>query len=296
MIWLVGSKGMLGSELLRVLERRGLACVGTGREVDITDGAALDAFVASQPEPVTWIVNCAAYTAVDRAEDEPGLCRKLNADGPAILARLANRIGATLLHVSTDYVFNGKGTAPYREDAPTNPVGVYGATKRDGETAILANHHAVYILRTAWLYGRHGNNFVRTMLRLMNERDEIKVVNDQRGSPTWTLDLANTAADLIVRADSGKPLDYGIYQYTNDTNDDGITWFEFAEKIYALGKDLGLIAGDCAVRPCSTAEYPTKAARPAYSVLDKGKIKRALGISIPQWDESLKRYLEQCER
>jgi dTDP-4-dehydrorhamnose reductase len=284
---------MLGSELFRVLERRGLACVGSDREVDIADGAALDAFVASQPEPVTWIVNCAAYTAVDRAEDEQDLCRKLNVDGPAGIARLANRIGAALLHFSTDYVFNGKGTTPYREDDPTDPVGVYGVTKRDGETAILSSHNAAYILRTAWLYGQGGNNFVRTMLRLMNEREEIKVVNDQRGSPTWTLDLANTAADLIVRADSGKPPDYGVYHYTNEGE---ITWFEFAEKIYALGKQLALIAGDCVVRPCSTAEYPTKAARPAYSVLDKGKIRRALGISIPAWDESLKGYLEQCGR
>jgi dTDP-4-dehydrorhamnose reductase len=282
---------MLGSDLLQVLEQHGLVCVGSGREVDITDSAALDAFVALQQEPVAWIINCAAYTAVDRAEDEPDLCRRLNTDGPAILARLAGRIGAALLHFSTDYVFNGKGTTPYREDDPTDPVGVYGLSKRDGEAAILANHHAAYILRTTWLYGRNGSNFVRTMLRLMNERDEITVVNDQRGSPTWTSDLANTAAALIQRIDNGKPLDYGIYHYTDEGE---ITWFEFAEKIYALGKQLGLISGDCMVKPCSTAEYPAKAARPAYSVLDKGKIRRALGIDIPQWDEGLKRYLEQC--
>ncbi|MDR3123431.1 MAG: dTDP-4-dehydrorhamnose reductase [Treponema sp.] len=293
MIWLIGSKGMLGTELSQVLEQRGLVWVGSDREVDITDPAALDAFIAQQQGPITWIVNCVAYTAVDQAEDDPDACRRVNADGPAYIARAANRIGAKLLHFSTDYVFNGKVTVPYKEDNPTDPIGVYGLTKRDGEAAILANHGAAYILRTAWLYGRHGNNFVRTMLRLMNEREEVRVVNDQRGSPTWVNDLANTAANLIMRADSGKSLEHGIYQYTNEGE---IAWFEFAQEIYAQGKKLGLISGDCAVRPCASAEYPSRVTRPTYSVLDKGKIKRALGIAIPRWDASLKRYLETCAR
>jgi dTDP-4-dehydrorhamnose reductase len=292
-IWLIGNKGMLGTELSQVLEQRGLACAGTDREVDFTDSAAVDAFIAQQQEPIAWIVNCAAYTAVDQAEDDPDACRRLNADGPAVIARAASRIRARLLHFSTDYVFNGRGTAPYKEDDPTDPIGVYGLTKRDGEEAIFANHGAAYILRTAWLYGRHGNNFVRTMLRLMNGREEVRVVNDQRGSPTWANDLANTAVDLIMRADSGKSLEQGIYHYTNEGE---ITWFEFAQEIYAQGKKLALISGDCAVRPCSSAEYPSRVTRPAYSVLDKGKIKRALGMVIPRWDASLKRYLETCGR
>ena len=291
MIWLVGNRGMLGTELSRVLEQRGLALVGSGRELDIADGAAVDAFVAKQREPITWIVNCAAYTAVDRAEDDAEACRRVNVDGPANLARTASRISARLLHFSTDYVFNGRGTRPYREDDPADPVGIYGLTKRDGEEALLANHGAAYILRTAWLYGRHGANFVNTMLRLMAEREEVRVVNDQRGSPTWTNDLANAAANLMMRADSGKSLEYGIYHYTNEG---AISWFDFAEEIYTRGKKLALISGNCAVRPCSTAEYSTRAVRPAYSVLDTGKIKRALGIEIPRWDASLKRYLETC--
>jgi dTDP-4-dehydrorhamnose reductase len=290
-IWLLGSKGMLGSELSLVLEQRGLAWVGTGREVDIAQPTALDAFLEQQREPVTWLVNCAAYTAVDQAEDEPAACRRLNVDGPATIAKAARRIGARVLHFSTDYVFNGKGTAPYKEADPTDPVGIYGLTKRDGEDALLASHEASYILRTAWLYGRQGRNFVRTMLRLMNEREEVRVVNDQRGSPTWTQDLAETAVNLIMRADNGKPVNYGIYHYTNEG---AISWFDFAEAIYAQGKKLGLISGDCAVRPCSTSEYPTRAARPAYSVLDTGRIKQALGIAIPRWDASLKRCLETC--
>jgi dTDP-4-dehydrorhamnose reductase len=284
---------MLGSELSRVLEQRGLAWVGTGREVDIAEPAALDAFLARQRAPVAWLVNCAAYTAVDQAEDEPEACRRLNVDGPAAIARTARRIGARVLHFSTDYVFNGRGTAPYKETDPTDPVGVYGLTKRDGEDALLANHEASYILRTAWLYGRNGRNFVRTMLRLMSEREELRVVSDQRGSPTWTKDLAETAASLILRADSGEPVKPGIYHYTNEG---AISWFDFAEAIYAQGKKLGLISGDCAVKPCSTAEYPTRASRPAYSVLDTGKIKQALGIAIPRWDASLARCLETCGR
>jgi dTDP-4-dehydrorhamnose reductase len=291
MIWLLGSKGMLGSELSQALEQRGLAWVGTDREVDIAQSAALDAFLEQQREPVTWLVNCAAYTAVDKAEDDAEACRRLNVDGPANIAGAAHRIGAKALHFSTDYVFNGRGTTPYKETDPTDPAGIYGLTKRDGERAFFANHEASYILRTAWLYGRNGNNFVHTMLRLMGEREEVRVVNDQRGSPTWAKDLAETVTGLIMRADSGEAVKYGIYHYTNEG---AISWFDFAEAIYAQGKKLGLISGDCAVKPCSTAEYPTRAVRPAYSVLDTGKIKQALGIAIPRWDASLTRYLETC--
>jgi dTDP-4-dehydrorhamnose reductase len=291
MIWLTGNEGMLGTELSQVLERRGLNWAGSDRETDIADPVAVNTFVAKQRQPITWIVNCAAYTAVDKAEDDADACRRLNAGGPEVLARAANRINARLLHFSTDYVFNGKGTVPYREDDPTDPIGVYGLTKRDGETVILANHGATYILRTAWLYGRHGANFVATMLRLMTEREEVRVVNDQRGSPTWTNDLANAAADLIMRADGGNPVEYGIYHYTDEGS---ISWFEFAEAIYAQGKKLGLISGACEVKPCSSAEYPSRVVRPAYSVLDKDKIQQTLSMTIPRWDESLKRYLETC--
>jgi dTDP-4-dehydrorhamnose reductase len=283
---------MLGSELSLVLEQRGLAWVGTGREVDIAQSAALDAFLEQQREPITWIVNCAAYTAVDKAEDDAEACRRLNVDGPAAIAQVAHRIGARVLHFSTDYVFNGRGTVPYKETDPTDPAGTYGLTKRDGEKALLANHEASYILRTAWLYGRYGNNFVHTMLRLMSEREEVRVVNDQHGSPTWTKDLADAAANLMMRADSGKTIEYGIYHYTNEG---AISWFDFAKAIYAQGKKLGLIPRDCAIKACSTTEYPTKAVRPAYSVLDTSKIKQTLGMVIPRWDASLKRYLETCE-
>jgi dTDP-4-dehydrorhamnose reductase len=299
LIWLIGNKGMLGTELSQVLERQGLEYTGSDREVDITDSAALEAFAAARTKPVTWIINCAAYTAVDKAEDDSAFCRRLNTDGAANIAKTAHTIGAKLIHISTDYVFNGKGVKeagtirPYREDDPTDPIGVYGLTKRDGEQAALAAGDDVYIIRTAWLYGTYGNNFVATMLRLMKERDEVRVVNDQHGSPTWAYDLASVIAALITRVDEGAVVPYGIYHYTNEGD---ITWHEFASEIYRQGRELGLIHKDCAVKPCASAEYPVKVKRPAYSVLDKGRIKAALGIELPRWDLSLRAFLESCGR
>jgi dTDP-4-dehydrorhamnose reductase len=280
---------MLGTEVSLVLEREGLSFVGTDREVDITDPGAPGRFARGlRPD---WIVNCAAYTAVDRAEEEGEAARRLNADGAGNIARTAAAAGARLIHLSTDYVFNGRGARPYREEDPTDPAGVYGLTKRDGERAVMEQNPRSYIIRTAWLYGRHGNNFVAAMLRLMNEREEVRVVDDQRGSPTWARDLASAVALLAARAGDGEGVPYGVYHYTNEGE---TTWYGFAREIYGLGRERGLIRKDCAVRPCTSAEYPAKAARPAYSVLDKGKIKAALGVGIPRWDESLKEYLETC--
>jgi dTDP-4-dehydrorhamnose reductase len=292
MIWLIGNKGMLGTELSQVLDQRGLAHTGTDKEVDITDPAALQCFVEqlAKKTPLTWIINCAAYTAVDKAEDDRDTCRRLNVEGPGNIARVAGNIGARVLHFSTDYVFDGKGTRPYREDDHTDPIGVYGLSKRDGEAAVFVHSDAVYIIRSAWMYGQYGNNFVSTMLRLMAGGDTVRVVNDQRGSPTWANDLANTVADLILRSDrSGLPS--GIYHYTNGGD---ITWFEFAKEIYAQGRALGLLSQDCAVISCTSAEYPAKVIRPTYSVLDKSKIQRVLGISLSPWDTSLRRFLETC--
>jgi dTDP-4-dehydrorhamnose reductase len=319
---------MLGTEFSLLLEKRGIPFTGTDREIDITDPAALEAW-AERPElrgRIGWIVNCAAYTAVDKAEDDVDTCRGLNPAGPANIARAARKIGSRLIHISTDYVFDGKGIPavpggsggpascppalrPYREGDPTNPIGVYGLTKRDGEAAVLEHNGDSYILRTAWLYSRYGNNFVHTMLRLMNERESVKVVDDQRGSPTWAADLSWALVSLIAACggagagDSGfssapgspafpvpsAPPAPGVYHYTNE----GVaTWFDFAREIYAQGRRLGLITRDCEVRPCTSAEYPARVTRPAYSVLDKGQIKAALGLVIPPWEESLTRYLE----
>ncbi|MDR2478029.1 MAG: dTDP-4-dehydrorhamnose reductase [Treponema sp.] len=291
MIWLIGCKGMLGTELALLLEKTGLTFTGTGREVDITDPAALRDFAEKQAAAGSvfqWIINCAAYTAVDKAEDDAETCRRLNVEGPGNIAVLARNMGAKLIHISTDYVFDGKGTRPYREDDATSPTGVYGLTKRDGELAVMENSPGSYIIRTAWLYGKYGNNFVATMFRLMNERDSVLVVNDQRGSPTWAGDLAELITEIIKADCRGRTIPYGIYHYSNKGD---ITWFDFASEIYSQGRRLGLIEKDCAVKPCVSTEYPSKVNRPAYSVLDKTKIAAALGVNIPAWDESLTTYL-----
>ena len=287
MIWLIGSKGMLGSELSLLLEKFGLPFIGTDREVDITDPPALKNFALAQPG-LDWIINCAAYTAVDKAEDDKENCRLLNTEAPRNIAVQAREIGARLIHLSTDYVFNGQGNKPYTEEDTTAPASVYGLAKRDGEIGILDEHEKSYIIRTAWLYGKYGNNFVHTMLKLMNERDEVNVVNDQRGSPTWTHDLAETIIEIIRFSGNAKTIPYGIYHYTNEGE---ITWFDFAKEIYRQGRELGCVVKDCAVKPCTSAGFPSKVKRPVYSVLDKTKIQDALKIKIPAWNESLRKFI-----
>ncbi|MCL2380282.1 MAG: dTDP-4-dehydrorhamnose reductase [Treponema sp.] len=296
MIWLIGNKGMLGTELAQLLalllKKSGAPFIGTGREVDIT-GPALRDFAQTRfgnTPPPGWIINCAAYTAVDKAEDDIEICRLLNVEGPGNIAALASELNAKVIHISTDYVFNGKGNKPYTEEDVADPIGVYGMTKRDGEIKLFEENEASYIIRTAWLYGKHGNNFVHTMLRLMKERESVSVVNDQRGSPTWARDLAGAICAFIRLSGEGKTIPYGVYHYTNEGE---ITWFDFAKEIYERAKALGILPKGCEVKPCASADFPAKVKRPAYSVLDKGKIKKALGIPIPAWDESLKRFLSE---
>ena len=197
MIWVVGSRGMLGTELCRLFESEGVEHVGSDREVDILDPAALAVFAAGTDKAISWIVNCAAYTAVDKAEEEAELCQRLNVEGPRNLAGLAERIGAAILHISTDYVFDGNGSRPYREDDAVGPTGVYGKTKAEGEVAVREACRRAVIVRTAWLYGKDGPNFVYTMLRLMRQKDSIGVVADQLGTPTWARDLAGAILAIL---------------------------------------------------------------------------------------------------
>ena len=289
MIWLIGNKGMLGTELSLLLENKGFSFIASDKETDITDINALKEF--AKGNDIKWIINCAAYTAVDKAEDDSNVCRLLNTEGPRNIASAAKEINAKLIHISTDYVFNGMGTKPYTEEDSTDPTGVYGLTKRDGENELLNKNSCSYIIRTAWLYGQYGNNFVKTMLRLMKEKESISVVDDQKGSPTWAYDLAQTVLKIITIADEGKSIPYGIYHFTNEGE---ITWFEFAKEIYAQAKSCGILSNECEVKPCTSAEFPAKVKRPAYSVLDKTKIKNALFFSIPAWNDSLKNYICSC--
>lgn len=293
MVWLIGNKGMLGSEIALELTENGIDFVGTDREVDITAPAALTDFARTQKRAVDCIVNCSAYTAVDQAEDEPERARVLNETGVKNIARTANTLGAKIIHISTDYVFDGTAAAPYTEDMPVNPIGVYGATKAAGEEALCAETDAFYILRTAWLYGKYGKNFVRTIINAMNSRDEIKVVSDQFGTPTYAKDLASVIVRIIQSNADGKRAPFGIYHYTGLGQ---TSWYEFTLEIQKQALRRGLLTRKCTVRPCVTADYPTKARRPAYSVLCKDKIQRVLGIQIPAWEVSLAAFLDDSRR
>ena len=283
MIWLIGCKGMLGSEVAELLEKNNIEFTGTDRQVDITDLSALEDFVKGKD--ISYIVNCAAYTAVDLAESNQEAALALNATGPKNIAVVAKKIGAKVIHISTDYVFDGTSTRPLKEDDPIAPIGVYGSTKAKGEPELAANTDEFYILRTAWLYGKAGKNFVFTMIKLMQSHDSIKVVSDQWGTPTWTNTLANVIISIIQKGN----VPYGIYHCTDLGK---ITWYDFAVEIQKQAVASGLLTKtDCVVNPCTTADYPTPAKRPAYSVLDKTKIQDALGIRLPAWEESLKKFL-----
>lgn len=309
MIWLIGCKGMLGTEVAKQLDENKLPWVGTDKEVDITNPQALEDFVnkietaayfpselPKQDRKIHWIINCSAYTNVDKAEEETELAEKLNAAGPLNIARTARAIGAKLIHISTDYVFGGNGTEPYTEDMPKQPLGVYGKTKAAGEDAIMKEMNTYYIIRTAWLYGFDGKNFVYTMTKAMNSHDSVRVVNDQKGTPTYAPDLAAAILRFIDKNDNAKSFfgknsapAYGIYHFTDAGQ---TTWFDFASEIYKLGRKFGRITQDCKVEPCTTEEFGANVQRPAWSVLSKDKIIKGLKIKVPEWQNSLEKFMK----
>ena len=284
MIWLIGNKGMLGQEVESILKRRNLKYVASDIDVDITVREPVDKFVTRHKPD--WIVNCAAYTAVDQAETDEARARQINADGPENIGRAAAEVGARVIHISTDYVFDGQGSRPYEATDPVAPAGAYGRTKAEGERRLQRVCPNSFIVRTAWLYGVGGKNFVETMLRVMSERDEVRVVSDQRGSPTYAVDLASAIVEFVTRDSS----DFGIYHYTNEGE---TTWHGFAEEIKRQGLERGLLATRCEVAAITSADYPTPAARPHYSVLSKTAIRDAFGIDIPDWRDGLSRYFDQ---
>lgn len=273
-ILITGCNGQLGNEiqLLQAQYAQHKWLNTDVNELDITDKAAIERFV--EANEIDGIVNCAAYTAVDKAESDPQLARKLNADAPAFLAEAVAKRGGWMVQVSTDYVFNGTKHTPYVETDEPCPNSVYGQTKLEGEQAVSKLCPNTMIIRTAWLYSEFGNNFVKTMIRLGREREQLGVIFDQVGTPTYAHDLATA---IMTAIDKGiKP---GVYHFSNE----GVTsWYDFTKSIHRL---TGI--NTCQVSPLHTAEYPTPASRPAYSVLDKTKIKDAYGIEIPHWEESL---------
>ena len=283
MIWLIGHRGMLGREVLSRLEKKGCLYEVSDMEVDIADVHQLRSFIGDRSPD--WMVNCSAYTAVDRAEDEASLAFRVNAEGVRNLALIAEEKGSKLLHISTDYVFDGNSRTAYTEEDPTNPVGVYAKSKYQGEIYVRQHLLRHIIIRTAWLYGRHGQNFVFTMLRLFREREEIRVVADQWGSPTLADDLADTILEIIGRDSE----EYGTYHFTNEGK---TNWYDFARAIYRHVCSEGLINRNVRILPINTEQYPTKAKRPANSLLSKDKIKTTFGLSIRDWEAALESFMK----
>ena len=282
---ITGANGQLGSEIKKIAGQfSNLEFLFTDvAELDITNPEKVAAFL-SENKPA-FLVNCAAYTAVDKAEADEETARLINAAAVSILAEQSAKINCKMTHVSTDYVFDGKANQPYTEEAPVNPQSAYGRTKLEGELLCMKNNPQSIIIRTAWLYSAFGNNFVKTMLRLGHERDELRIVADQIGCPTNAADLAKAILTIISSATSEpRNFEAGIYHYSNE----GITsWYDFTVAIVDIA---GL---SCKVSPITTAEYPLPASRPAYSVMDKSKIKRIFNIEIPHWKESLMNYFSE---
>jgi len=243
--------------------------------LDITSYSSLERYFSAQ-SPFDFCVNCAAYTNVDKAESDKETAFKVNADGPKYLAQLCKNFNVTLIHVSTDFVFDGKQTSPYKETDTPNPLGVYGASKLQGERSIQEFMDAYFIVRTSWLYSEYGNNFMKTMLRLSETREEISVVSDQLGSPTYAGDLA----EAILKIIADKMIHYGIYHYSNEGV---VSWYDFAVEIFNhFNKQV-------VVKPIKTEDYPTAAKRPEYSVLETTKIEKEIETRILNWKISLKK-------
>ena len=276
-ILVTGYNGQLGYDVVKELNSRSVECRGVDREdFDITDRDETVGYICDYAPDA--VIHCAAYTAVDRAEDDEENCRKVNADGTENIAVACEKLRAKMLYVSTDYVYGGDGEAPFETDSPTNPKNVYGVSKLEGEKAVMKYIDKFFIVRTSWVFGINGNNFVKTMLRLGDEKESLNVVCDQVGSPTYTPDLARLICDLIVTEK------YGIY---HGTNENFCSWAEFAAEIMKLGGKKTVI------NPVPSSEYPTKAERPHNSRLSKKCLDEAGIKRLPTWQDALKRFLKE---
>jgi len=276
-VLLTGAKGMLGTDVAKRLETLGIDFRGVDiDELDISDDAVVSEFIAGYKPSA--VIHCAAYTAVDKAENEPDLCMQVNANGTENIARACCEAGAKMLYISTDYVFDGKGEMSYEINAPKAPLSVYGKSKLAGEEAVLRHLKKYYIVRISWVFGQYGNNFVKTMLRLAETKDEINVVGDQIGSPTYTADLSILLCDMIM---SEK---YGVYHATNEGF---CSWAELAREIMQINGNA------CRIKSITTEQYPTKAVRPKNSRLSKISLDEAGFARLPEWKNALKRYLNK---
>jgi dTDP-4-dehydrorhamnose reductase len=285
-ILLFGADGQLGQEFrfLSEVQNAFEFSFYSRREVDITQEKQVAAVV--KHTECDFIINCAAYTAVDKAESDKETCFQVNAYGPGILAKVASSAGVKLVHFSTDYLYHTYDGFPLTEDSPTSPKGVYASSKLAGEVAIRNEHALCLILRTSWVISGFGHNFIKTMLRLGNEKNSLNVVNDQYGTPTYTRDLAHAVLEIIQKKSEGRIPEETFNQTYNYSSEGVTTWYELAEEVMRFGNMC------CQINSVHTSEYPTPAKRPQWSVLSKQKIKENLGIEVPHWHDALKRCLK----
>lgn len=288
-ILITGAQGQVGKELVSIANQHGFEVIAAGRaELDISQLKNVKDFIASQSPDI--VINTAAYTAVDKAETEKDIAYAINCDGAEHLALTCAKQNIPLLHISTDYVFDGTKDTTYNEEDPVSPLGVYGLSKWQGEEAIRKTCPQHIILRVAWVFGAHGNNFVKTMLRLGKERDELNVVADQFGGPSPAKNIAETLIALAEQYQNGKTLQWGTYHYCGV---DKTSWCDFAKEIFTQAKEIGLLNKEVKVNPITTAEYPTPAKRPQNSMLDCAKIKNTFGIEMPKWKNALNEVLTE---
>lgn len=290
-ILITGAQGQVGKELTTLAKDEGYDVLAAGRtELDITQTENVEEYIHhSQPDIV---INAAAYTAVDNAENEQDLANSINYYGAKNIAISCNKHNIPLFHISTDYVFDGTKTEPYNEDDQTSPLGVYGNSKWQGEEAIRQNLEQHLILRVAWVFGTHGNNFVKTMLRIGREQDELSVVYDQHGGPSPAKNIAQTLIDLVTQYKKNKVLQWGTYHYCGSPN---TSWYDFAKEIFNQAFEMGLLNKNVKVHPITTAEYHTAATRPANSMFDCSKIEATFGIEMPDWKIALTQVLSELK-
>ena len=299
-VLILGSTGMLGHVVTNYLKQKEYEVYATSRNTNdeyyfdaLKDVYSIEKILTNvKPD---FIINCIGILNKD-AEEHPSKAIMINSYLPHYLDEISEKYGFKLIHVSTDYVFDGSGSVPYTEETEKCPKSVYGITKANGEDAVAKEMTQYYIIRTAWLYGFDGKNFVYTMTKAMNSRPEVKVVADQKGTPTCAVDLASAIIKIITTSQKAKSLfgknsalPYGIYHFTNLGE---TTWYDFTRKIYEFGKKYSRITQDCTINSCTTEEYPTKATRPAYSVLSKDKIMSLLKFKIPAWEDSLEKFIK----
>jgi dTDP-4-dehydrorhamnose reductase len=286
-VLITGSNGQLGSEIKELATNyKKLDFVFKDLpDLDICDFEVLQAFIIDRK--INAVINCAAYTAVDKAEEDAEIAEQVNYEGVLNIVNALQTVNGKLIHISTDYVFDGDHFLPYKESDSVSPIGVYGETKREGELVVLNSDIEAIVIRTSWLYSAYGNNFVKTMLRLGNEKEKLNVIFDQVGTPTYAADLAEACLEILSKNDAKINSKGNVYHFSNE----GVaSWYDFAIAIMKMGTI------ECVVSPIETREYPTLAKRPHYSVLNKTKIKKDFGLEIPYWRDSLKVCVEKLSK